>query len=139
MADPQGDRERGWRDAEVLDRLYWDEGLDQQAIAERLDCDQGTVSNWMDRHGIRSRHERETHRVERAAFAHNGAGYEVWHDGSETVYVHRLLAVAEYGFEAVAEGVVHHEDGVKWHNCAANLRLFDSHRAHALHHAEDRG
>lgn len=47
------DRERNpWRDPELLRRLYYREGLDQEAIADRLECGQTAVARTMRRHGI---------------------------------------------------------------------------------------
>jgi hypothetical protein len=45
---------------------------------------------------------------ERMNLSVSGSGYaEVKHEG-DSVYVHRLAAVAEYGFNAVADMDVHH-------------------------------
>lgn len=56
-------------------------------------------------------------------------GYCRWrdyHGGEEFyLYVHRLLAVAEYGFEEVAGKHVHHKDGFRYHNTPENLSLKD--------------
>lgn len=41
--------ERPWRDPEVLRRLYYEEGLGQEVIADRLGCGQKTVARNMDR------------------------------------------------------------------------------------------
>lgn len=38
----------------------------------------------------------------------NGGGYEEVTDGKERAYLHRLTAVAEFGFDAVADMDVHH-------------------------------
>ena len=42
-------------DEAELRRLYFDEQMSQIDIAEVLDVDQGTVSNWFNRHGIEAR------------------------------------------------------------------------------------
>ena len=47
-------------------------------------------------------------------------------DGSNvTVSHHRLLAVAEYGFDAVAGNDIHHKNGVPWDNRPANIEPID--------------
>ena len=54
----------------------------------------------------------------------NGEGYEYVEEerGGTPVYIHRLIAVAEYGFEAVtSEMDVHHKISVSWLNFADNL------------------
>lgn len=40
----------------------------------------------------------------------SGEGYEEVTDGEERAYVHRLTAVAEYGFDAVTDMDVHHKE-----------------------------
>ena len=47
---------------------------------------------------------------------------------------HRLIAVAEYGFDAVADSYVHHKIPIPWLNYRENLEVFDSHSEHAKHH-----
>lgn len=42
---------------------------------------------------------------------------------AEVVFIHRLLAVAEYGFEAVANRHVHHVNGIPWLNYGGNIEL----------------
>ena len=55
-------------------------------------------------------------------------GYERWrhwHQGQRDapVYVHRLLAVAEYGFDAVKNKEVHHKNGIPWDNRPENIKV----------------
>jgi hypothetical protein len=61
-------------------------------------------------------------------------GYEYWKPGHRSVLVHRLLAVAEWGFEAVADRIVHHCTEIPWDNRPSQLQLFESHRAHMRWH-----
>ncbi|MFC7323299.1 HNH endonuclease [Halorubrum rutilum] len=67
-------------------------------------------------------------------------GYEYWHDGEaggttkDWVLVHRLLAVAEFGFDSVQSDIdVHHKNGVRWDNRPENIGLM-SHSKHASYH-----
>jgi hypothetical protein len=65
-------------------------------------------------------------------------GYELWVADSATLLVHRLVAVANHGFEAVCDGIVHHENEIKWDNRPENLTLCESHRQHIhLHQCGD--
>lgn len=119
--------------AEVA-QLYHEDGLEQADIAERFDVDQSTVSKFMARESIAARTERETHRTEWATFGTDAQGYERWDsshpaDGKATVYVHRLLAVAEYGM-LEGEQVIHHRNGIRWDNRPENIEVFDTHSEH---------
>jgi hypothetical protein len=44
-------------------------------------------------------------------------------DQKEQALVHRLVAVAEYGFEAVCDSHVHHKNGIPWDNRPSNLEV----------------
>ena len=67
------------------------------------------------------------------------AGYEIIKHSYErerwACKHHRLIAVAEYGFDAVADSYVHHKISVPWLNYRENLEVFDSHSEHAKHHS----
>jgi transposase-like protein len=41
-----------WRDADTLERLYIDDGLERPEVADRLGCSPSTVDDWLSRHGI---------------------------------------------------------------------------------------
>jgi hypothetical protein len=135
-----------WQDPSVLRRLYHEQDLTMDEIGDRLGCNQKTVHKWIHRHDIRITDPRgrgmEGRRVAGfpAAFRHNHSGsgnvmYEVWNDaGKREVPVHRLLAVAEYGFDAVCGMDVHHKNGIGWDNRPANIELME-HGEHTQHHS----
>jgi transposase-like protein len=130
------DREKGYRDEDVLRELYWSEGLTQGEIADVFDTHQAVISEWMRRHDVQTRSKRRgpTHlRI-------NDGGYECWEVGSlgkqVSVPVHRLLMIAEHGFEAVTEAdVVHHRNGIPWDNRPENLELMGN-AEHTKHHVD---
>lgn len=69
---------------------------------------------------------------------HTGEGYEYVRcragGSDDTVYIHRLLYVAEHGFEALPpEYEVHHRDSIPWHNVPGNLEAVEP-EAHSRHH-----
>lgn len=138
--------EREFYDKELLERLYWDEGLSQRQIAERFGETQVAVSDVMIELGVNTRGFAEggwvAKRVNRAYFRTNRDGYEIAGSrcGDETfrVSIHRLVAVAEYGFEEVSKGVVHHRNEIPWDNRPSNLEVM-SDREHKRHHAKTRG
>ena len=46
-------RDEPWHDADVLERLFLDEGMTDAEIADELGCGAETVQKWRKRHGIR--------------------------------------------------------------------------------------
>jgi len=93
-------------------------------IADELDCTQRTVRVWLDKHGIETR---QSTREKPPHFRTTKTGYEevkskVFGD-TKTIRVHRLQAVAEYGFGAVRGHQVHHENHIPWDNRKQNLTL----------------
>jgi len=58
-------------------------------------------------------------------------------NSTERILIHRLLAIAEYGYDAVAGNDIHHKNGVKWDNRPQNIELKDP-SEHAKEHY-DRG
>lgn len=141
-----------WQDRETLVELYHDEGMTTREIADELGCTNGTVSRWLDKHDVGTRDNwvagveaaKRANRVERVKLRSLETGYEYWsstewRDGAdsrttEIVYVHRLLAVAEYGFDAVANMDVHHENGIPWDNRPENIDVIEP-AEHARLHA----
>lgn len=131
-----------WRDSETLRRLYWEERLSLDAVADRLGCSDVTVLNWMEKHDIQRRTEKRKRLPRPLTVTSPGStnqGYElIWH-GDHCVRHHRLLAVAEHGFDAVADKDVHHRNGVHWDNRPANLTLVDPSEHGRLHAPEPAG
>jgi hypothetical protein len=67
-----------------------------------------------------------------------GEGYEYVrcraNGADDTVYIHRLLYVAEHGLEALPPNFeVHHLDSIPWHNVPGNLEAVEP-EAHSRHH-----
>lgn len=127
-----------WRNEDLLRELYVNRGLGTPTIGERLGCSYSTVNRWLEKFGIEKRpplFERVPH------FSTDSNGYEAWRtlvDGTQHgVYVHRLLAVAEYGFEATVGTDVHHKNGCKFDNRRENIELRNPHE-HRSHHALER-
>ncbi|MFB6179133.1 MAG: HNH endonuclease [Halorientalis sp.] len=124
-----------YADEETLRERYHEAGQSLREIADDLDCHYTTVHQYMAEYGIDRReanYSPET--ADHATFTTHTAGYELWVDASKTVLVHRLVAVAHAGFDAVCDGIVHHENGVKWDNRPSNLTVVDSQREHARVH-----
>lgn len=117
------------RDKEWLERQYHLNGLSQHQIADELGCSQMTVSRWCAKHGI----ETDEANFEKHGSHRFAGGYEVFSSREDQVAVHRLIMVAEKGFDAVCGKVVHHQNEVKWDNRTENLEL-KTRSDHTSHH-----
>jgi biotin operon repressor len=138
-----------WRDPKALREQYVEQGKTLAEVAEALGCSSPTVNKWLRRYGIEIRapaSERDysgrssPRFVNYARFETNGDGYETWRsrtDGRAYVSVHRLAAVAWFGYETVAENDVHHLNGVPWDNRESNLDPLDPNE-HRSRHAQER-
>lgn len=140
--DTDGNESVDYRDAETLRRLYWDKELSTVQIGELADVTPGTISEWMERHGIDRRDRIEAVKNGRskrpATLGMTGGGYLEWvsqYNGNRsTVRVCRLLAIAEYGFDAVQDKHVHHKNEIPWLDYADNIELLDPDE-HLRHHS----
>lgn len=110
---PPDNYKRPWRDEARLRQLYVEDQRSAPDIADEWNTTTTTIYQWLDEHGIETR----TGPADRLPhFGVTSDDYEYWqntHDGEKAfVYHHRLLAVVEHGFEAVAKADhVHHETG----------------------------
>jgi hypothetical protein len=104
-------------------------------MAEACECDATTVLHYLRRYGLTTGNEQAGAPSSASVpFGTRRDGYEYWKTGRRHVLVHRLVAVAEWGFDAVADRIVHH-DSVPWDNRPSQLQLFDSPREHGRFHA----
>ena len=124
-------------DKDVLVELYHERGLSQDKIAELADRSKSTITYWMDKHDVERRGASKVSRGELAPLQQKPSGHLFWRcrKGGEynQISVHRLLAVAKYGAEAVADKHVHHKNGVAWDNRPENIKLL-SHEDHMREH-----
>lgn len=72
-----------------------------------------------------------------------GSLYEGWYQYGEDgvqkkIYLHRLLAVAEHGLNAVRGSEIHHKNGIPWDNRPSNLKVV-SRTEHMKEHAKEHG
>lgn len=136
--------EKLWREEEILRELYIKKPRSTREIGEMLGCSDVTIRNWLEHFGIERRSMVEALAVERrrspAYFRTGQRGYEAWehtYQGERYhVYVHRLLAVAEYGFEAVRDRPVHHKLGIRWTNWHDAIEVMDDSEHRSMHFKE---
>lgn len=134
-----------WYDEAVLRELYGTRGLSQREISNKFGVAPSTVGEAMADLGIEARGVLEAasaaNRVQRCYFR-TKRGYEIagsrCGESTHEMMIHQLVAVAEYGFDAVVDRVVHHRNEFSWDNRPANLvPMTDS--EHKRYHAETRG
>lgn len=121
-------------DPETLRELYWAKELTLAEIGELAGKSAGAIHHQMSKHGIETAGRGERNKVPYANFYTQQNGYEVWDCESGTLPVHRLLAVSEYGFEAV-DGDVHHDIPIPWLNTPDNITPM-SRTEHIREHSE---
>lgn len=125
--------DRAYRDPDLLHYLHWEKELCYREMANELDCSKRTIRRWMNRLDVEHRTPEEGYRlaqsVNYASYTHNADGHPMWsvHDPvtqkGKTFTVHRLLAIAEYGTDAVKGTDVHHKNNIPFDNRAENIEL----------------
>lgn len=140
----------------LLDTLHNTLGKSVNQMSKDLDVVRLSITQWMDEHDIprRGRSEAEKlkwsqmsdeERKKQVAAAHrasrklpqfrlNANGYEEIRHCGEVAKHHRLLAVAEYGFDAVEGMAVHHKNNLSWDNRPDNIELLTPREHHQLHY-----
>lgn len=137
-----------WQDRDLMYELYVERGMSAREINEHFGepVHRRTISSWLNRLDIPARDRSEAGILAKLktripCFYTDDLGYERWetrHRNEKFVLrVHRLLAVAEYGFDAVAGNVVHHKNGLKWDNRPENIEVMPE-EEHMRHHAIER-
>jgi len=131
-----------YQDKDTLEELYLNEKMSMADIGEHFDVPPTRIGYWLDKHDIETRDVHAHHSRDTAIYRMDDRGYMVWSawnsekGQNEYMVVHRLLAVAEYGVEAVAGKVVHHKNDHKWDNRPENIELMTA-EEHSRHHYED--
>jgi predicted transcriptional regulator len=103
-----------------LHELYWDEGMSQKEIAAMCDCSVALVSKKMTEQDVPTKSSTNGMPL---CYTRKQGGHEYITTGGcgDDVQLHRLLAVAEYGYEPVKDNHVHHINGIPWDNRPANI------------------
>jgi len=123
------DSDHPLKDEKFLKKEYVEKQKSAIKIADMCGVGTTTVYNHMKSHGIERRSISKAKKIHAtktpAPFSTNKYGYEYWKTNScgelGIVPVHRLLAVSEWGIEAVKGKVIHHKNRVPWDNRVQNL------------------
>jgi len=130
-----------YKDSEYGRRAYWQEGKTLKEIGGECGCAGTTVGKWRAREGRKRRGSGRGGDKEGSITLSHIRSYEVFQTRvdyeAKQIYHHRLLAVAEYGFEEVCQNVVHHENGIEWDNRPGNIQLLGD-SEHKSMHAKER-
>lgn len=130
-----------WHDEERLRRMYCDGRMSQHDIAVELGCCQSTVGDWLKKFGIESRGRGETNIKPYAGYRMESDGHMEWYSYSQGeqffAKVHRVLAVSEYGFDALDGKVVHHKNEIPWDNRPGNIEIMTQSEHASFHFSED--
>lgn len=129
-------------DEDWLREKYHGEKLTLEQMADEAGLEsEVSIMRWMDRFGIDRREKSVAFTLANvgAGFVHaNAQGYEtIKHsvdDTTENYKIHRLVAMAHHGIDAVKGSVIHHKNGVPWDNRPENLEVLDNQDEHADHH-----
>jgi len=122
-----------------LREKYHVQGRSLEEIAQIIDCaNASTVRSIMERHGVP---RRKSTREMPPWFGTVPQGHEavktnMGKSGMAHVYIHRLVAVAKEGFDAVVDMDVHHKNNIPWDNRPENLEVKD-HAQHSSDHAKE--
>jgi len=132
--------EKPYKKENVLRELYWDEGMSAQEIAEKFDTNRSAIYFNMEKYDIPRREKAEALEYDEydvQFFISNGGHTYVKEDFKKTrnVAMHRLLAVAKYGFDAVKDMHVHHKNGMPSDNRLSNIELLTA-AEHAKRHGD---
>ena len=139
---------KSFHNKEVLEKLYWNKGLSIPEIAEMFDVSYATVRQQFLRNDVPRREPGDALRVKSLKnppnFWTRTDGYEVVKSSegkydSDQVLVHRLLAVAEYGFDAVRDNVIHHVNQIPWDNRAENIEIMTQSKHAKQHYNRETG
>ena len=137
------DTDKPYQDEGLMREMYVEGQMNMKAMAEEFQCSPTTVRKWLGKLGIDQRPLSETLKLAKGprpgvCFKTSRHGYMVWQDSTGSSSVHRLLAVAEWGFDAMRDKHVHHINGIPWDNRVENLKIV-SNSEHQREHTKVSG
>lgn len=135
-------KDEKYKNEEWLREKYINQRKSCIQIAKELEVNKESVRLQLENHGIERRNKGQKPKLY-APLEVSHQGYEVWRNvlsssKSDNIRypVHRLLAVAEYGFEAVGNKDVHHKNEIRWDNRPSNIEVL-SRSVHTTIHSSE--
>lgn len=131
--------DKPWRDKKLVNHLYHDKEMSGPEIADKLGCSVKPIYERIE--DVRSIGEANKIWAWKLPLEIKTSkkGYERFQtkvNGEPMSFAHhRLLAVAEYGLDALNGNVVHHKNGIPWDNRVENLELMPQ-SSHVREHFE---
>jgi hypothetical protein len=131
-------------DPEQIRSLYHGTDMTIAEVADEMETSAATLYRRMEKFGITRKKSGVSAEVRKRPpkLSLDNQGYEVFvshTDGEQDRLLHhRLLAVAEFGFDLVADNHVHHQNGIKWDNRPGNLEVLQQNDHLSLHAEEQR-
>lgn len=135
-----------YKDPEWLREEYHDNNRTLEDMADEVEMNSGTIWYWMKKHSIETHNQGRNKRTPGMNLHMDPSGHPRWwnhiYENSKVIRreqfpVHRLLAISEFGIEAVKGKDVHHKNGIPWDNRPDNLELM-THGEHSTHHNNER-
>lgn len=131
------EQEHQWRNKDVLEELYCNQGLTMKEVGNELGCSKNCVHNWMQRHNIERKTTKEQLTSKNAYRQRSDTGYEVLFSCQDEMVHHRLIMVAEHGIDSVIGMHIHHKNEIPWDNRVENLEAMTPER-HSEYHTNKR-
>lgn len=129
-----------WVSPERLEDLYYNQLISLRKIGEKFGVGKKQVAKAMEKHGFESMSQTERGMRQCLKIQIKPSGYYYFRDGmgerTDQLLVHRLVAVAEYGVDALEGMYVHHKNEFKLDNRPENLELMTP-SEHMNHHHHD--
>jgi hypothetical protein len=136
-----------YKNKSYLYEQHWAEMNSLREIGRKNDVSHKTISYWFEKfdlpkRGVGGELPWVPFRTEESGS--QSEGYEKWRhavnyeDGriDHRLSHHRLLAVAEFGFDAVCDMHVHHKNEIKWDNRPENLEIVEPSEHIEYHHKQ---
>lgn len=139
--------DKKWHDGDWLRQEYIGKGKTAAQIAEEQDVTISAITDHLEKNNIEKRSHGEQIKSywqkQPTSFYTTEKGYEYWQDhyngGQARLPHHRLLAIAEYGFDALENMEVHHKNGISWDNRPDNIELLTKSEHAKIHFEKHQG